>query len=218
MMKHCPNVKYLTIGVVGWAPYGTGTVALVRSLSDLPVLELVKLEKWNLSQREALLLHVRLMKKKLLKKFCMVGTRMSEYVASKMLEIYKDSDECNQLEFLSFFGNTSSREQWQEQWQEDIDIQLVEMAHIKHTRRSVSEFLKNVNSRETTSNGRNKELKFITDIVDANEKDSEQEIEYDRICRPDHLYTLIQLKPDYIQRCVDLEREYSVSNKRQKII
>jgi hypothetical protein len=218
MMKHCPNVKYLSIGVVGWAPYGTRTVALVRSLSDLPVLELVKLEKWNLSRREALLLHVRLMKKKSLKSICMVGTRMSEYVASKVLQIYKDSDECDQLEFLSFFGNTSSREQWQEQWQEDIDIKLAETAHIKHTRRSVSDFLKNSNSRETTSNGRNEELQFITNIVNANEKDSEHEIEYDRICHPDHLYALIQSKPDYIQRCVDLEREYSVSNKRQKII
>jgi hypothetical protein len=81
MMKHCPNVKYLSIGLVGWAPYGTGTVVLVRSLSDLPVLEPVKLEKWNLSWREALLLHVRLVKKKLLKSICMVGTRISECVA-----------------------------------------------------------------------------------------------------------------------------------------
>jgi hypothetical protein len=97
-----------------------------------------------------------------------------------MLQIYKDYDECDQLEFISFFGNTSSREQWQEQWQEDIDMQLAETAHIKHTRRSVSDFLKNINSRETTSNGRNEELQFITDIVDANEKDSEHEIEYDR--------------------------------------
>jgi hypothetical protein len=29
---------------------------------------------------------------------------MVEYVASKMLQIYKDSDECDQLQFLSFFG------------------------------------------------------------------------------------------------------------------
>jgi hypothetical protein len=122
MMKHCPNVKYLSICVVGWAPYGNGLVALARSLSDLPVLESVILEKWNLSWREALLLHVCLMKKKSLKSICMVGTRMSEYVASKMIQIYKDSDECNQLEFLSFFGNTYSGEQWQEQWQEDIDM------------------------------------------------------------------------------------------------
>ncbi|MCK7580965.1 MAG: hypothetical protein MZV65_38695 [Chromatiales bacterium] len=148
----------------------------------------------------------------------MVRTKMSEYLASKMLQIYKDSDECDQLEFLSFFRDTSSREQWDLQWQEDIDLQLAETAHIKHTRRSVSDFMNNINSRETSSNGRNEELQFITDIVDANEKDSEHEIEYDRICRPDHLYALIQSKPDYIQRCVDLEREYSVSNKRQKII
>jgi hypothetical protein len=158
------------------------------------------------------------MKKKSVKSILMVGTRMSEYVASKMLQIYKDSDEYNQLEFHSFFGNTSSREQWQEQWQEDIDLQLGETAHIKHTRRSVGNFLNNINSRETTSNGRNEELQVITNIVDANEKDSEHEIEYDRICCPDHLYALIQSKPDYIQRCVDLEREYSVSNKKQKII
>jgi hypothetical protein len=39
MMKHCPNVEYLSICVAGWAPYGNGTVTLMRSLSDLPVLE-----------------------------------------------------------------------------------------------------------------------------------------------------------------------------------
>ena len=69
---------------------------------------------------------------------------------------------------------------------------------------------------ETSSNGRNKELQFITNIQVVKEKDSEDN--YDQICSPDHLYALIQSKPDYIQRCVDLEREYSVSNKRQKII
>jgi hypothetical protein len=216
MTKHCPNVKYLSIHVAGWAPYGTGTVALVRSLSDLPVLELLKFEKWNLSRRDAFLLHIRLMKKKLLRSICMVGTIMSEYVASKMLQIYQDSDECNQLEFISFFGNTSKRERWQEQWQEDIDMQLAEMVHIKHTRRSVSEFLKNIHSRQNCSNGSNKELQFMNNILDAKDKDSEHEIEYDRICHPDHLYRLIKPKPDYIQRCVDLKREYSVSNKRQK--
>jgi hypothetical protein len=80
----------------------------------------------------------------------------------------------------------------------------------------MSDSMNNINSQETTSNGRNEELQFITNIVDANEKDSEHEIKYDQICRPDHLYALIQSKPDYIQRCIDLEREYSVSNKRQK--
>jgi hypothetical protein len=218
MMKHCPNVKYLTVNVDGWAPYGTGTVALVRSLSDLPFLESVILKNWRLQSREVLLLFIRLMKKKSLKSIAMVRTDMSEHLASKMVQIYKDSDECDQLEFLSFFRDTSSREQWDLQWKEDIDLQLAETAHIKHTRRSVSDFLNNIKSRETTSNGRNEEVQFITDIVDANEKDSEDGYEYDWIPRPGHLYTLIQSKPDYIQRCVDLEREYSVSNKRQKKI
>jgi hypothetical protein len=111
-----------------------------------------------------------------------------------------------------------SREQWDFQWQEDIDLQLAEMAHIKHTRTSVSDFMNDINSRQKSSNGRNEELQFVHDILDANEKDSKDEIEYDMICRPDHLYVLIKLKPDYIQRCVNLEREYSVLNKRQKII
>ena len=153
----------------------------------------------------------------------MLRTDMSQHLASKMLQIYKDSDECNQLEFLSFFKDTSSREQWDLQWkeqwdfqwQEDIDLQLAETAHIKHTRRSVSDFVNNIKSRDKSSNGRNEELQFITDILDANEKDSEDE--YDQICRPDHLYALIQSKPDYIQRCMDLGRGYRVWNKRQKL-
>jgi hypothetical protein len=217
MIKHCPNVKFLSIRVAVWAPYGNGTVALMRSLSDLPVLESLKFSNWNLSQREALLLHVRLMKKKSLKSICMVGTRMTEYVASRMLQIYKDSDECDQLEFISFFGNTSPREQWQEQWQEDLDMQLAETAHFKNTRRSVSDFMNKINSRDPSSNGSNEELQFMNDILDADDKDS-QDGKYDSIGRPDHLYALIKSKPDYLQRCVHLEREYSVSNKRQKIV
>jgi hypothetical protein len=185
----------------------------MRSLSDLPVLESLKFSNWNLSQREALLLHVRLMKKKSLKSICMVGTRMTEYVASRMLQIYKDSDECDQLEFISFFGNTSPREQWQE----DLDIQLAETAHFKNTRRSVSDFMNKINSRDPSSNGSNEELQFMNDILDADDKDS-QDGKYDSIGRPDHLYALIKSKPDYLQRCVHLEREYSVSNKRQKIV
>jgi hypothetical protein len=144
---------------------------------------------------------------------------MSEYVARKMVQIYKDSDECNQLEFFSFFWDTSSRGQWDFQWQEDIDLQLAETAHIKHTRTSVSNFMNDINSWQNSSNGRNEELQFLNDILeDANKKDSEHDIEYDRICRPDHLYALIKSKPDYLPRCVHLEREYGVSNKRQKII
>jgi hypothetical protein len=118
MMKHCPNVKYLSICVAGWTQYAqhiTGTLALVRSLSNLPVLESVALGKWNVSSKEALLL-LRLMKKKSLKSIRLVGTRMSQFLASRMLEIYNDSDECDQLEFVSFFGYI-----WKEQWQEDID-------------------------------------------------------------------------------------------------
>jgi hypothetical protein len=197
MMKHCPNVNFLTISVDGWTPYGSGTVVLVRSLSDLPVSESVKLERWGLHRRESLLLYVHLMKKKSVKSIAMVGTQMSEYLASKMLQIYQDSDKCNQLQFLSFFGHHSLREQWEEQWQEDIDVQLAETAHIKHTRRSVSDFMNNINSRETSSYGRNEDLQFITDIVNANKKDSEDGYEYDWIPHPDHLYALIQSKPDY---------------------
>jgi hypothetical protein len=227
MLNNCPNLKYLTICFDGWAPYGNGTVALVRSLSILPLLESVQLKKWRIYGRAASHLFIRLMKKKSLKSMAMLRTDMGRDLASKLLQIYKDSDECDQLEFLSFYRDTSSREQWDLQWkeqwdfqwQEDIDSQLAETAHIKHTRRSVSDLMNNIKSRDKSSNGSNEELQFITDIVDANEKDSEQEMQYDLvICRPDHLYALIQSKPDYIQRCVDLKREYSVSNKRQKII
>jgi hypothetical protein len=134
------------------------------------------------------------MKKKLVKSILMVGTRMSEYVASRMLQIFKDSDECDHLEFLSFFcchGHHVSRFQlapvhWeQEHWEEDIDLQLAETAHVKHTKKSMSDFMNNINSWETSSNGRNEELQFITDILNANEKDSEDK--YDPICHPDHL-------------------------------
>jgi hypothetical protein len=86
---------------------------------------------------------------------------------------------------------------------------------VKHTRTSVSDFINNIQSQDTSSTSRNEDLQFITDIRDANEKDSEQK--YDPICHPDHLYALIQSKADYIKRCVDLERECRLSNKRQKL-
>ena len=131
----------------------------------------------------------------------------------------KDSDECDQLQFLSFFGHTSSPEQWQEQWQEDIDLQLAETAHIKHTRKSVSDFMNNINSQQTSSNGRNKDLQFITMILSMPMRKTQRTgasmtgFPVLTICM-----MLIQSKPDYIQRCVNLKREYSVLNKRQKII
>ena len=78
-----------------------------------------------------------------------------------------------------------ARVHWeQEHWEEDIDLQLAETAHIKHTRRSVSDFMNNINSWETSSNSRNKDLQFITDIVDANKKDSEDGCEYNWNSRP----------------------------------
>jgi cysteinyl-tRNA synthetase len=84
-----------------------------------------------------------------------------------------------------------ARVHWgQEHWEKDIDLQLAEMAHVKHTRTSLSDFMNNIKSRKTSSNGRNEELQFITNILDANEKDSEDA--YDQICHPNHLYALIQ--------------------------
>jgi hypothetical protein len=166
MMKHCQNVKYLTISFDGWTAYGNGIGALVKSLSDLPVLESVKLVRVGLHRREALLLYICLIKKKSVKSIVMVGTGMSEYLASRMLQILKDSDECNQLQFVSFFGHTSSREPWQEQWQEDVD------------QRSMSDFMNYINSWQTSSNGRNKDHRIITDIVHANKKDSEDGCKY----------------------------------------
>jgi hypothetical protein len=120
MMKHCQHVQYLTIGYDGCKAYGYGIGALVKSMSDLPVLESVKIVKVGLKWKDALLLYIRLMKKKSVKSIAMVGTQMGEYLASRMLQIFKDSDKCDQLEFLSFFRHHSSREQWQE----DIDLQL----------------------------------------------------------------------------------------------
>jgi hypothetical protein len=55
------------------------------------------------------------MKKKSVKSIAMVRTGMSDYLVSKMLQIYKDSDKCDHLQFLSFFGHHSLREQWPEQ-------------------------------------------------------------------------------------------------------
>ena len=61
----------------------------------------------------------------------------------------------------------------------------------------------------------NEELDFNADILDANEKDSDDE--YDGFCRPDHLYALIKEKPDYIQRCMDIGSEYKLSKKKRKL-
>jgi hypothetical protein len=72
-----------------------------------------------------------------------------------------------------------------------------------------------IKSWETNYNGTNAELKIITDMLEANEKDLKDE--YDWIRLLDHLYAVIREKPDYIQRCVDLGREYRVSNKRHKL-
>jgi hypothetical protein len=71
--------------------------ALVKSGSNLPVLELVQFIKVALYRRDALLLYICLMKKKLVRSILMVDTQMDEYVASRMLRIFKDSDECDQL-------------------------------------------------------------------------------------------------------------------------
>jgi hypothetical protein len=226
IINHCQHLKFFTIYNDGYGQTGRGMGAVMKSLSNLPVLESVQFIKVNLIQRGyPSLLYIRLMKKKSLKSILMVGTKMSRNVASSMNSVFKDCDECNHLEFISLFdcgGHHLSkrgfaRVRWQpEHWQEDIDLQLAETAHVKHTRTSVSDFITNIQSRDTSSTGRNEDLQFITDIRDVNEKDSEQK--YDPICRPDHLYALIQSKPDYIKRCVDLERECIVSNKRQKII
>jgi hypothetical protein len=63
MMKHCQNIQYLTKSLDGCIAYGYGIGALVKSLSDLPVLESVKLVGVGLYQRDALLLYIRVMKK-----------------------------------------------------------------------------------------------------------------------------------------------------------
>jgi hypothetical protein len=97
-------------------------------------------------------------------------------------------------------------------------MQLAETAHFKNTRRSVSDFMNKINSRDPSANGSNEELQFMNDILDADDKDSQDGKYYSPESRPDHLYMLIKSKPDCLQRCVLLEREYSVSNKRQKIV
>ncbi|MCK7580966.1 MAG: hypothetical protein MZV65_38700 [Chromatiales bacterium] len=71
MLKHCPNLKYLTICFDGWTPnVRNGTVALVRSLSDLPFLESLRLEKWNLSLERGITLVHSPDEEKVLEKYC----------------------------------------------------------------------------------------------------------------------------------------------------
>jgi hypothetical protein len=215
MMQHCPQLKFLSICYYGCGYGGHGIRKLVEYLNNCPVLESVQFYNVPLYSRDAILLYHHLIKnKKLVRSILMVGTQMDNFLASRLVSIFEDNPVCENLEFMCLFDCDRPHASRQ-QWQEDIDLQLEEFCHVNHTRKSVSDFMNIIKSRETCSNGRNEELQFITDIMDANEKDSEDE--YDQICHPDHLYALIQSNPDYIQRCVDLGREYRASNKRQKL-
>jgi hypothetical protein len=166
--------------------------------------------------RDAILFKRNLMEKNSVRNITMVGTDITNRIASWIVSVLKDNPKCENLEFICLFDCNRPHGS-REQWHEDIDLQLEEDAHINHTRKSVSDFMNKINSRETNYNGRsNKELEFITDMLDAKEKDSDDL--YDQICRPDHLYALIKARTDYIQRCMDLGTEYiRVANKRHKL-
>jgi hypothetical protein len=74
MITHCQHIKYLRIGYDGCQAEGYGIDTLVKSLSNLPVLECVQFFKVALKQCDALLFYVCLMKKQLVRSILMVGT------------------------------------------------------------------------------------------------------------------------------------------------
>jgi hypothetical protein len=74
MITHCQNIKYLRIAYDGCQAEGYGMDTLVKSLSNLPVLELVQLFRVALTRRNALLFYIRVMKKKSGRSMLMVGT------------------------------------------------------------------------------------------------------------------------------------------------
>jgi hypothetical protein len=105
--------------------YGMGD--LVKSLNKLPLFESVQFIAVPLYQRNALLLYHNLMKKKLVRSILMVDTQIDKFLASRMVSVLKDNPSCDNLEFICLFdhdGPNTSREEWQE----DIDLQLAEMA------------------------------------------------------------------------------------------
>jgi hypothetical protein len=222
MMEHCAQLKILRIDYEGskisiMICMQAGMGHLLESLNKLPLLESVLFYQVPLYRnRDAILFKRNLMEKNSVKNITMVGTDITNRIASWIVSVLKDNPKCENLEFICLFDCNRPHGS-REQWHEDIDLQLEEDAHINHTRKSVSDFMNKINSRETNYNGRsNKELEFITDMLDAKEKDSDDL--YDQICRPDHLYALIKARTDYIQRCMDLGTEYTrVANKRHKL-
>jgi ankyrin repeat protein len=222
MMEHCAQLKFLRIDYEGskisiMICMQAGMGHLLESLNKLPLLESVLFYQVPLYRnRDAILFKRNLMEKNSVRNITMVGTDITNRIASWIVSVLKDNPKCENLEFICLFDCNRPHGS-REQWHEDIDLQLEEDAHINHTRKSVSDFMNKINSRETNYNGRsNKELEFITDMLDAKEKDSDDL--YDQICRPDHLYALIKARTDYIQRCMDLGTEYTrVANKRHKL-
>jgi hypothetical protein len=139
----------------------------------------------------------------------MEGLRMVNCVvefraASAIIDVLKTNNDCTLRDVSLFVGN---EEWWAPNKDQEIRLCLIHNARVQ----LIKEFVTRVTTRDSGAETEKSEFEDIKEAVFKDHNDC-------NLSHPvNHLFSLLQAKPNYIKRCTEYKQVYSMSNKRRKL-
>jgi hypothetical protein len=205
ILQDCIHLEHLTIQASFRQEFERNTIEMVAKLvHNLPRFLSLSFVNTVITYHDGITIAQWLIGKRSMQGLTMVNCVIDFGAASAFIEALKTNNNCTLRDVSLFVGN---EEWWAPNKDQEIRLCLSRNARVQ----SIKEFVTRVTTRDSGAVTKKCEFEDIKEAVfkDHNDCDPSHPV--------NHLYSLLQAKPDYIKRCIDYEQVYLMSNKRHKL-
>jgi hypothetical protein len=210
VLQQCIHLEHLTV-IFKRIHWRDCIKEIILAIRHLPCIRKVTFVKALVNGAAGIALSQSLIAKRSMVSIRMLQCSVTPEASSAILEALRSDADCTLRDVLLFDGLRPILGRFHEQatalhYDQEIRLAVAYNARVQ----SVKEFTWLVTSRDTSGDTGNTEFKDIEGAILKDEADF-----YLRD-RPDHLYSLLQNKPEYIKRVIEHDAVDSMSSKRQK--
>jgi hypothetical protein len=199
------HLEHLTIEATWRRAFERNTIEMIIKLvNNLPRLSSVSFVNTVITHDDGIAIAQWLIGKRSMKGLQMVHCVVKSRAGSTIIDALKTDNDCTLRDVSLFVAN---EEWWAPNKDQEIRLCLIHNARVQ----SIKEFVMRVTTRDPGAGATKSEFEDIKGAVfkDHNDCDPSHPV--------NHLFSLLRAKPDYIKRCVENEKVYSMSNKRRKL-
>jgi ankyrin repeat protein len=207
VLQQCIHLEHLTV-IFNRNYWRESIKEIILAIRHLPCIRKVTFVKALVNSEAGIALSESLVAKRSMVSIRMIQCTITPEASSAILEALRSDVDCTLRDVSLFVGHRPIRTHEATALHHDQEIRLAVAYNARV--QSVREFIRLVTSRDTSGDTGNTEFKDIEGAILKDEAD------FDWRDHPDHLYSLLQAKPEYIKRFIAHDAVDSMSSKRQK--